>query len=229
MPILVEGSENLEQMDRTLEPEIMDTIEEAEAYDAMDFLSVNTAFVERLIELGAEQGHYLDLGTGPARIPILLAQQKLEIEITAVDLSAQMLVVARRRVAEVELSARIHLRQADAKNLPFPDQHFDGIFSNSIIHHIPEPIEVIHEVWRVLQPKGLIFLRDLRRLDSATDIEAIVEQYAANDTEYQRKMFRDSLFAALTVKEVEKMIQAVGLDAIVIRSSDRHWSIEPSI
>ena len=68
--VLVEGSENLEQMDRTLEPEIMDTIEEAEAYDAMDFLSVNTAFVERLIELGAKQGRYLDLGTGPARIPI---------------------------------------------------------------------------------------------------------------------------------------------------------------
>ena len=102
-------------MDRTLEPEIMDTIEEAEAYDAMDFLSVNTAFVERLIELGAKQGRYLDLGTGPARIPILLAQQKLEIEITAVDLSVQMLVVARRRVAEAELSARIHLRHADAK------------------------------------------------------------------------------------------------------------------
>ena len=49
-------------MKRILEPEVMDTCEEAEAYDAMDHTTVNTAFVERVVELGATEGHFLDLG-----------------------------------------------------------------------------------------------------------------------------------------------------------------------
>ena len=43
----------------------MDTSEEAEAYDAMDHSAVNAAFVERVVELGASEGQFLDLGTGP--------------------------------------------------------------------------------------------------------------------------------------------------------------------
>ena len=59
-------------MRRILEPEVMDTREEAEAYDAMDHTVVNIAFVERVVELGARQGHFLDLGTGPAQISYLV-------------------------------------------------------------------------------------------------------------------------------------------------------------
>ena len=51
-------------MKRILEPEVMDTPEEAEAYDAMDHSVVNAAFVDRVVELGASEGHFLDLGTG---------------------------------------------------------------------------------------------------------------------------------------------------------------------
>jgi tRNA1(Val) A37 N6-methylase TrmN6 len=58
-------------MDRVLEPEAMDTPEEADAYASMDHSEANTAFVERLFELGAA-GHMLDIGTGPGQIPLLV-------------------------------------------------------------------------------------------------------------------------------------------------------------
>ena len=74
-------------IDRVLEPEVMNSIEESEAYANMDFLSVNTDFVDQLIRLGACSGHFLDIGTGPAHIPILLAQRQPQVSITAVDLS----------------------------------------------------------------------------------------------------------------------------------------------
>ena len=45
-------------MKRILEPEVMDTREEAEAYDAMDHSAVNAAFVERVVELGASEGQF---------------------------------------------------------------------------------------------------------------------------------------------------------------------------
>ena len=82
-------------MDRILEPEVMDTQEAAEAYDAMEHGEVDNAFVERVIALGASTGHFLDVGTGPAQIPILLAERCPNIRITALDLSEQMLKTSR--------------------------------------------------------------------------------------------------------------------------------------
>ena len=60
-------------------------------------------------------------------------------------------------------------------------------------------------------------------------INTIVTKYAKDDTEHQRKLFRDSLFAALTVEEMTEIIRSVDLEATVTSSSDRHWSIEPNL
>ena len=215
-------------IDRVLEPEVMNSIEESEAYANMDFLSVNTDFVDQLIQLSDCSGHFLDIGTGPAQIPILLAKRQPQINITAVDLSEEMLKIAENEVQSANLSQRVTLQMADAKKLPFPDDYFDGVFSNSVIHHIPEPIEVMLEVKRVLKPNGLIFFRDLKRLKSVDTINTIVNKYAKDETEHQRSLFLDSLFAALTVEEMTEIIRSVGLEATVTSSSDRHWSIEPN-
>ena len=54
-------------MNRIVEPEVMDTAEAAEAYDAMEHGEVDQAFVDRVIALGASTGHFLDVGTGPPK------------------------------------------------------------------------------------------------------------------------------------------------------------------
>jgi len=214
-------------MKRILEPEVMDTIEEAKAYDDMDFLEVNTAFVNRLIDLGISDGHFLDLGTGTARIPIILAKRVPNVQITAIDLSSNMLNIGQKHVNQAELTNRILLEKADAKNLPYTNQSFDGVFSNSIIHHIPNPSSVILEIKRVLKPQGLLYIQDLLRLESTMAIEKIVDTYAKDETQYQRKLFRDSLFAALTVDEVETIIRKTEVtNTKIAQISDRHWSIE---
>ena len=217
-------------MKRILEPEVMDTCEEAEAYDAMDHTTVNTAFVERVVELGATEGHFLDLGTGPAQIPIFLAQRCPKIRITGIDLSINMLTLGEQHVVEVRLADQIALEHVDAKALPYPDQSFDGVISNSIIHHLPNPMAAFREISRVIRPGGLILIRDLMRPDTPQAVQALVDRYAADDTPYQKKLFYDSFLAALTIPEIEAMLAQTSLtDAIVVQSSDRHWSIERSI
>lgn len=217
-------------MKRILEPEVMDTREEAEAYDAMDHSAVNAAFVERVVELGASEGHFLDLGTGPAQIPIFLAQSCPKIRITGIDLSVNMLTLGEQHVAEAGLADRIALECVDAKNLPYPDQSFDGVISNSIIHHLPDPMAAFQEISRVIRPDGLILIRDLMRPDTPEAAQALVDRYAADDTPYQKKLFYDSFLAALTIPEIETMLVQTNLtDAIVVQSSDRHWSVERSI
>ena len=217
-------------MKRILEPEVMDTREEAEAYDAMDHSAVNAAFVERVVELGASEEHFLDLGTGPAQIPIFLAQCCPKIRITGIDLSVNMLKLGEQRVAEVGLANRIALECVDAKDLPYSDQSFDGVVSNSIIHHLPDPMAAFREISRVIRPGGLILIRDLMRPDTPEAAQAFVDLYAADDTPYQKKLFYDSFLAALTIPEIEAILAQTSLtDAIVVQSSDRHWSVERSI
>ncbi|MBC8120702.1 MAG: SAM-dependent methyltransferase, partial [Gemmatimonadaceae bacterium] len=52
-------------LERVLEPEVMDTLQDAQEYDRMDHSEVNRAFVRDLLALAPPLGVWLDLGTGP--------------------------------------------------------------------------------------------------------------------------------------------------------------------
>ena len=208
----------------------MDTQEAAEAYDAMEHGEVDRAFVDRVVALGANTGHFLDVGTGPAQIPILLAQRCPNIRITAIDLSEEMLKIAKRHVADAGLTDRITLELVDAKVLPFPDNTFDGIISNSIIHHIHDAMKALKEMGRVSRPKGTVLIRDLIRPETPADAQTFVDTYAAEDTPYQQKLYYDSFLAAFTIAEVNEMLTQMDMpDAVIVQSTDRHWSIERAV
>lgn len=214
-------------MQRILEPEVMDTVAEAVEYDAMDFTAVNTAFAQLAIALCPQTGTLLDLGTGTARIPILIAQQSAQLNIIGIDLSENMLKIGRENINNAGLTERIKLEKVDAKSLPYSEQKFDGIISNSIIHHIPEPLSCLTEIKRVLKPNGSLLLRDLLRPATVELRDYLVKQYAADCNDHQRQLFSDSLQAAFTLAEVEQMIQQAGLTGVkVYQSSDRHWTAE---
>ena len=217
-------------MNRIVEQEVMDTAEAAEAYDAMEHDEVDNAFVERVLALGAKSGHFLDVGTGPAQIPILLAQRCPEIRITAIDLSKEMLNIAKRHIAAAALTARITLEHVDAKALPYPDNTFDGLISNSIVHHIHDSLRALQEMSRVVKPGGLVLIRDLVRPETPEAAQAFVDTYAAEDTPYQQKLYYDSFLAAFTIAEVNEMLAQMDLQgAVVTQSTDRHWSVERAV
>ena len=217
-------------MNRIVEQEVMDTAEAAEAYDAMEHGEVDNAFVERVLALGAKSGHFLDVGTGPAQIPILLAQRCPEIRITALDLSKEMLKIAKRHIAAAALTSRITLEQVDAKALPYPDNTFDGIISNSIVHHIHDSLRAMQEMSRVVKPGGLVLIRDLVRPETPEAAQAFVDTYAAEDTPYQQKLYYDSFLAAFTIAEVNEMLVQMDLPgAVVVQSTDIHWSVERAV
>ena len=216
---------------RTLEPEVMDTGEEAADYDAMDHAGVNRAFVDDL--LGAwfagaliPAPTVLDLGTGTAQIPIELANRGLSAQITAVDLAEHMLALAEKNVAEAGFSDVISLERIDAKSLPFAEGSFDIVMSNSIVHHIPEPAGCLREMHRVLRPGGLLFVRDLMRPETIDTVEELVAMYAANENPHQRQLFRQSLHAALNVDEMRQLLSDLSLPAEWVEAtSDRHWTV----
>ena len=101
-------------MERVLEPEIMDTAEDAESYDAMDHSGPNDAFVQRLLELGV-RGEVLDVGCGPGHIALLLAAMHPDVRVTGVDLSDHMLRIAEEHREVSSHAERVRFAKADAK------------------------------------------------------------------------------------------------------------------
>jgi ubiquinone/menaquinone biosynthesis C-methylase UbiE len=216
-----------DQLPRILEPEVMDSWEEAVDYDAMDFLEVNTAFAQTASQLCAlEIAKVLDAGTGTARIPIILSQMRPQWQIWGIDLAENMLKLGSQNVKAAGLQARISLELVDAKQLSYPDGQFDMVISNSLIHHLPNPLPFLLELKRVLQPQGAICIRDLIRPADAATIDRLVEGIGTEYSDRQKDLFRDSLDAAFTIDEVEQLIaQAEIPDVKIYQSSDRHWTV----
>ncbi len=225
---------------RTLEPEVMDTAQEAIDYDAMDHSAVNRLFVTDFLFAALEAGlsveepvagelspfvEILDLGTGTAQIPIELCRRASNVRVLAIDLAAEMLHVAKLNVELASLRERIKLDRVDGKQLPYPDGRFDAVISNSIVHHIPEPRAVLSEAVRVTRPGGLIFIRDLMRPDDDETVRRLVATYAADCNDHQRAMFDASLRAALDLNEIRGLVAELGFPPESVRAnSDRHWT-----
>jgi ubiquinone/menaquinone biosynthesis C-methylase UbiE len=230
---------------RILEPELMDSANDAREYDAMDHAHVNTCFVDDLhhalsnwslastvlspgkrpVQSAALRVNILDLGAGTAQIPIELARRAPHVHITALDAAPSMLALAEQNVAAAGLTGRIRPLLADAKQLPVDSGSFDVVISNSIFHHIPVPRDALSEAIRVDAPTGLLFHRDLCRPEDERELGHLVDTYAGGANNYQRKLFADSLHAALTLDEMQRLVADFGFAADTVRmTSDRHWT-----
>ncbi len=221
------------KLQRTLEPEVMDTVDEAIAYDEMNHDCVNKLFVDDLLaqvavdklELAVEEHEMLDLGTGTALIPIELCRRSGGYRVLGVDMAVSMLDLARNNVEVASLGMQIQLDRVDAKQLAYHDDRFMVVMSNSIIHHLPEPLFAIRESARVAALGGLLFFRDLMRPNTISELDALVEAYAGDEPSHARQLFRDSLHAALDLDEIRKIVVAAGFDSLSVRAtSDRHWT-----
>jgi len=228
MSIKQSRNENQTSLPRILEPEVMDSWEEAVEYDVMDLTEVNTAFAKSVIELGPNfEANVLDVGTGTARIPTLIASRCPQWQIWGIDLAKSMLQLGMQHVENAGLEQQILLETVDAKKMPYPDGQFQMVISNSLVHHLPDPLPFFREVARVLQPQGAIFIRDLIRPANVEIMETLVASIGAEYDEQQKKLFRDSLNAALTLDEVHDLIKQANLsDVKVYQSSDRHWTAQ---
>ena len=140
-----------------------------------------------------------------------------------------MLKLVQCNIDAAEFKNRITVQLADAKSLPFRDGQFDGVISNSIVHHLPDPIVAFGEVGRVTKA-GILFFRHLLRPNDKNKLQALVNRYApaagvSNETDHQRKMFPIRLHATLTLDEIRGLVAELGFPpAGVGQTSDRHWT-----
>src|SRR5689334_21656714 len=141
---------------RVPEPVEMDDAGEVESYSSAaaqrHLNAIDDTFVDHLLRLldrepavrGIQWG--LDVGTGPAQIPIKLLLKVPQLAFVGVDRSRNMLAEGRRRAIDSRVSERLTLIAADGHTLPFEDGQFSVVISNSVLHHARDPVALLKEM-----------------------------------------------------------------------------------
>jgi len=93
------------------------------------------------------------IGTG-LNLPHYRADQR----VAGIDISGEMLAIARRRATE--LGRRVELQEGDAHRLPFGDGSFDTVVCTLSLCNIPDTDRALSEMHRVLRPDGRLVLVD---------------------------------------------------------------------
>lgn len=156
----------------------------------------------------------LDLGCGNGRLFELFKGRN--IEYTGVDFSEKLIEKAKEKYGD-------YFKVADTFNLPFPDNHFDSIWSIAVFHHIPSKqlrLQALQEIKRILKTNGkliitcwnlyqsnylkLLFKFTLIKLlgGSKLDFEDILVPWGKTD------VYR--YYHAFTRKELKKLFQKAG-------------------
>lgn len=97
----------------------------------------------------------LDVGCGTGQLLEIVANQFPTTKLTGIDISPEMLAIAKSRVP-----AGTQLLEATAAQLPFPDEVMDVVVCNSALHYFTDPIRCLNEIKRVLKPGGTLVLSD---------------------------------------------------------------------
>lgn len=142
-----------------------------------DNISHRYDFLNHLLSLGIDKGwrkkainlirplnpkQLLDVATGTGDFAIAALTLNPE-KITGVDISAGMLEVGKKKIADRNLSNRIELLIGDSENLPFSDKSFDAVTVAFGVRNFENLERGLQEIYRVLKPGGMLVVLEFSR------------------------------------------------------------------
>jgi SAM-dependent methyltransferase len=135
----------------------------ARAYDALVATALEGFYARVAGEVAVAHpgGKLLEVGSGPGRLAVRLAQEASSVTLTGVDISGAMVERAARRAAGADLSERVRFEVGDVAALPHSDEEFDAVVSTLSLHHWSDPASGLAEIHRVLKPGGEARIYDL--------------------------------------------------------------------
>lgn len=196
-------------MVRTPEPELMTGDGQVAAYAAADLSEIN----QTVLACFQEQfpwfrgGRLLDLGSGAADVSIRFAKAYPELTVLAVDGSENMLRSARGLVRAAGLAGRITLASHYLPDETLPQHAFDAIVSNSLLHHMDDPLDLWRTIRECAKPGAAVMVMDLWRPADVDAASALVTRYAAEAAPVLQQDFFHSLCAAYTPDEIREQLR----------------------
>lgn len=136
-------------------------------YDLLDviyFRKYDTSPRKVVYDAIKDKDKILDLCTGTGTTAINIAKKNASVEIIGIDLSKNMLNVAKSKIKKGKIS-NVKFDLMDATNLSFDDECFDKVLLSLVLHEINEGVasNIINEAIRVLKPNGEIIITEWER------------------------------------------------------------------
>lgn len=125
---------------------------QAEFAEHMVYRDVDLSDADRLLEVGCGVG---------AQSSILLRRFP-KLKLTGIDLNEQQLAAAQQTLSQLSYAqGRYEIKKMDAQNMDFEAHSFDAAFLCWILEHVPDPIQILNEVRRVLRPGAVVYVTEV--------------------------------------------------------------------
>jgi len=215
-------------MKRIPEPELMLDEKQVDAYSQADFSTPHNHFVTLFDEKFTnwdKKGRVLDLGCGTCDVVVRFATRYFGCTIDALDGSEIMLLSGEGYIRKNNLEERV---KCICDMLPCSKLRgmYDATISNSLLHHMSEPMALWETIEKFTNPSAPVFVMDLMRPDSPETARKLVEQYASDEAEILKHDFYHSLLAAYSIEEVQQQLKTLNLSKLSVEAvSDRHFIV----
>ena len=101
----------------------------------------------------------LDVGCGPGTITAEFATLVTPARVTALEVTAEALDLARAEIARRGLT-NVDFAVGDVHELEFADDTFDVVHAHQVLQHVTDPVTALREMRRVTKPGGVVAVRD---------------------------------------------------------------------
>ncbi len=156
---------------------------------------VRLDYVARRAKL--QGANVLDVGCGGGLLSEALA--KAGAKVTALDLSPELIKVAKLHRLESGVSVDYRLQSVEALAAEMPGS-FDAITCMEMLEHVPDPSSIIEACATLLKPGGKLFLSTLNRTPAAFALAIVGAEYVARllpkGTHHYEKFIKPSELAA---------------------------------
>lgn len=165
------------------------------------------SFLKHIKSLGVGGGNYLEVGAGTGILAAMIAEDDPDVHITAVEISSDMVTVAREYIEERKLGGRIRFVTLDATDEELMEElgEFDLVYSTLAMHHWKDPEKVIGNLLKVVGAGGVLFIHDLRRV------------WWLYYLPFRGSGFIDSIRAAYMPDEIKSIFQRLGINRYEIK------------
>ncbi len=149
--------------------------------------------VEDMVSLQLDKGKVLDAGTGPGTLARDIARSLPQLQVYGVDLSEDMIKLAREHAKREQVEERVHFDVGDVAQLPYPDHSFDVVVSTISMHHWHQLEQPLRELFRVLRPGGRVWIYDARFIKTEVVAKAQASTPFAG-TQLEHRLVRTGLW-----------------------------------
>ncbi len=168
----------------------------------------STEATDELVQLCqiSKDSYVLDVGCGVGQTPCYLAE-KYKCKVVGVDIVPKMIERSKQRVQKTGVAHLVDFRVADAQDLPFDDETFDIVITESVTAFPEDKQKAVLEYARVLKSGGYVGLNESTwlKVPPPTDIVAWVQQDIGSTVE------------PLTSDEWQNLLTNAGLEITEVR------------